>query len=888
MRGLALAARGDQAAALPLLRRSHAEAPDDVSTLEALLRAEAAAVGVAAALHRFDRYRVDLAERLGVDPPPGLQRLHGELLAADDPVRTGLRWDTDELLGRSEDLDRIRTAMASGRLTTILGPGGIGKTSTAHVLARESTLPRVQVVELVGVTSGDDVVAEVGAALGVRGSVTSHRALTPRQQADVRGRIAQELDAGPALLVLDNCEHVLEPVAALVAFLLVTTRDLRVLTTSRAPLRIAAERVVPLTQLGPDDAADLFDRRARAVRPDIDLPAATVAAVVDRLDGLPLAIELAAARVRTMSVEEVRRALDDRFSLLRSRDRAAPERHRTLTAVIAWSWDLLTPPQQRALAWLSVFHDGFSADDAVAVLGPDGRDLVEDLVDHSLLGVVAGAGETRFRALETIREFAAARLGETGDLEAALAAQDAWAIDLVQRHAAPFFGSDQLGALDALMPEENNLTDVLRRALLRGDAGLVARLFATLGSLWTITGNHPRVFAVADATEEALVGWDPSDDLRAAAQEAAALLQVHLSWIPNRSFTALRAAMERWGEPRTGWARAAWAMFVVDDDRSPAERMAALAEAESEGEDAAMLLLWASISTENVGDVDEAAAHARRGLAAGHLSPYLEASLHAQLSQLAQVAGDHHTAARHAEAAWPIMLRLHAVDDARSLRIATALAPLLDGDPDTCERILDEVEQVTEGAQMGSRMALRAARAELALGRGQVTEGLRLFDEAVGEVDQQDLPGMGGATPWLLLAAAGSLVARVHHEPPGPSPRADELRTLLVERTGIGGSGRLVFQDFPLNGVLLVALGAHALRFGPASHHDAAIRLLAAAQRWAYNRSLPTMAWPRLVDLAERARPGRLDELTAAYAGRPAADLVPLVEDDLRAVTSSG
>ena len=147
---------------------------------------------------------------------------------------------------------------------------------------------------------------------------------------------------------------------------------------------------------------------------------------------------------------------------------------------------------------------------------------------------------------------------------------------------------------------------------------------------------------------------------------------------------------------------------------------------------------------------------------------------------------------------------------------------------------------------------------------------------------------MGGATPWLLLAAAGSLVARVHHEPPGPSPRADELRTLLVERTGIGGSGRLVFQDFPLNGVLLVALGAHALRFGPASHHDAGIRLLAAAQRWAYNRSLPTLAWPRLVDLADRARPGRLDELTAAYAGRPAADLVPLVEDDLRAVTSSG
>ena len=142
----------------------------------------------------------------------------------------------------------------------MLGPGGIGKTRIVHVLAREATQPRVHVVELVGVASGDDVVAEVGAALGIRGSVTTRRTLTPAQSADVRGRIAQELDAAPTLLVLDNCEHVLEAIASLVAFLLVTTRDLSVLTTSRAPLRIAAERVVPLTQLSPDHAADLFVR----------------------------------------------------------------------------------------------------------------------------------------------------------------------------------------------------------------------------------------------------------------------------------------------------------------------------------------------------------------------------------------------------------------------------------------------------------------------------------------------------------------------------------------------------------------------------------------------------------------------------------------------------
>ena len=124
--------------------------------------------------------------------------------------------------------------------------------------------------------------------------------------------------------MLDNCEHVLESVASLVALLLVTTRDLRVLTTSRAPLGLAAEQVVALRQLAADDAAELFDRRARAARADADLPRDVVGDIVARLDGLPLAIELAAARVRTMTVEEVRRRLDDLFSLLRSRDRSAP------------------------------------------------------------------------------------------------------------------------------------------------------------------------------------------------------------------------------------------------------------------------------------------------------------------------------------------------------------------------------------------------------------------------------------------------------------------------------------------------------------------------------------------------------------------------------------
>ena len=275
--GLALAAAGRDQDALPHLEAVHGAALHDTAVTGALLRSLATTAGPAAALERYEAYREDLADRLGVDPDPALQRLHRELLVADSPVRDGVHFDADTLLGREDDLAELRAAVRRSRLVSVIGPGGLGKTRVAHVLAREATQPRVYFVELVGVTSGDDVVAEVGAALGVRGSVTGRRTLTPAQLADVRSQIAAELDTAPTLLVLDNCEHVLESVASLVALLLVTTRDLRVLTTSRAPLGLAAEQVVALRQLAADDAAELFDRRARAARADADLPRDVVA-----------------------------------------------------------------------------------------------------------------------------------------------------------------------------------------------------------------------------------------------------------------------------------------------------------------------------------------------------------------------------------------------------------------------------------------------------------------------------------------------------------------------------------------------------------------------------------------------------------------------------------
>ena len=177
------------------------------------------------------------------------------------------------------------------------------------------------------------------------------------------------LAPGPALLVLDNCEHVVRSAADLVHALVSLTEELRVLTTSRAPLGLSSESVYLLPELDLDTTAELFRQRARAVRPDADLPADAVRELCGGLDGLPLAVELAAARVRVMSVAEIARRLDDRFAVLRGGPRDAPQRHRTLDAVIDWSWNLLDPAGQAAMRALSVFPGGFTADAARHLLG---------------------------------------------------------------------------------------------------------------------------------------------------------------------------------------------------------------------------------------------------------------------------------------------------------------------------------------------------------------------------------------------------------------------------------------------------------------------------------------------------------------------------------------
>ncbi len=901
---------GRHAEALPLLETAHAGRPDDEGLLADLLRSEAAVRGPGAALHRFEGYRRDLRERLGTGPGEALIRMQRELLALDrPPVRDGIQYDATALLGRQHDVDRLRALLDRSRVVSIVGPGGLGKTRLAYLLARDSALPAVHVVPLAGVTAPEDLLGEIGAALGVRDSIGERRVLTPARRADLRTRIAARLARGPTLLLLDNCEHLVVAVAELVAFLVTATADLRVLTTSRAPLAISAERVYLLGELARADAIELFCQRAAAARPTVRLDHAVIGRIVDRLDGLPLAIELAAARVRAMSVEDVDRRLTDRFTLLRGGDRAAPDRHRTLLAVIDWSWNLLAEPERRSLRRLAVFPDGFTLAAAEEVLaasadgsdpgggsdpvdGSDPMETVQNLVDQSLLSVRESAGGVRYRMLETVREFGRLRLAECGEQASARRARRDWAVGHAARHGAQLSTERQFTAIDAIAAEETNLADELRTALAGDDAETVARLVTVLELFWTIRGEHVRMMTLIDAVTTVLSGWAPPPGLvpvALAAGTAVARTAVFMgdgALPPQLRDLLARLAPHAGDDPSlVGGARVLLALAPaesvesVETAETAETRLARLADA-SDRHTRLHALVWLTHLRENVGDVRASAATATRALAlaAPQDGPWLAAMVHTRLTELTMQLGDLPAARAHASAALPVLERLGAHDDVAQLRVLLALDAVNDGRLDAAERHLARIGSPSDTLHSGPMMAA-IGRAEVALARGDTAGGLRRYLDAARALRAMRWPGIEatGVEPWALVADAVTLAAFTWHATADDDlATGHELfRSGLLRCVGALRRGHTAI-DYPACGTLLFALGAWGLRAARPTGTTAreAVELLALAQRFSYVATIPSLAWARVEALAERRAPGALPAARAGDDDRRPAQLL--------------
>ncbi|MGV9911230.1 ATP-binding protein [Streptomyces tendae] len=470
-----------------------------------LMRALHAAGLPAEALTVYEEARRTLAEQLGADPSPELSALHGELLrghTAAAPRRPRLPAQLTRCVGRDAELDRIASLFAEARLVTLTGPGGTGKTRLAIEAASRcgtaDSLADVCFVELAPLTDGGQIPYAVLTALGVREGFRT-------TGVDATERLLTALEDREALLVLDNCEHLVDAAATLTALLLGACRGVRILATSRESLQITGEALVPVPPLSPRPSVELFLERARAVRPGFD-GHARVPEICAALDGLPLAVELAAARLRTLAPDELADRLDDRFRLLSRGDRAKAPRHRTLRAVVEWSWELLDDEERELARRFTVFTGGATLEAVEAVCGvPHPEDLLASLVEKSLLEHLP---EGRYRMLETLRAFAAESL--TGR-KALRDAHAAYFLDLAERAEPHLRTGGQRPWLARLAAELGNL-DAAQRHLTRTDPREALRLMAELTWFHWLRGLHgeqvPRARALLAA-----VGDEPPEGL---------------------------------------------------------------------------------------------------------------------------------------------------------------------------------------------------------------------------------------------------------------------------------------------------------------------------------------------------------------------------------------
>ncbi|MFE7746659.1 BTAD domain-containing putative transcriptional regulator [Nocardia sp. NPDC057455] len=911
---LELAARevgGDTDGALSLARLRTAADPLDEPAQLTLMRLLAAAGRGNEALESFAVFRSRLADQLGADPGPALSAAHTAILrgepigptvpprpganglpaqvadaglrsgfaaavpSAEDavssgaqPAAMGLRAAPNALLGRTDDLAALSGLLHASRVVTVLGPGGAGKTRVANELgARVARSRPVALVELASVRAegGDarvEIEAAIAAVLGLSEVTFDTATLRSGQTIDLRRRLRDAVSSRSMLLILDNCEHLIDAVAVVVADLIGVAPRLTVLTTSRSPLTITAETVYPLPPLTIDPAGspatELFAARARAVRPAVRLDPEIVAQLCHTLDGLPLAIELAAARVRAMSVEEINERLADRFALLRHGDRSSPARHRTLHAVIDWSWNLLDTEQQATLCRLCRFPAGFTLSAAEAVAGgadvTDVAAAIDGLVNQSLLTVLDDELlGTRYRMLETVREFGEEQLAATaGEPDAVDTRMMRWAKDYADDAASRYMTGDQVHLALSVAAELDNLLAALRCGIERRDAATAYTVFPVIATLWVIRGSHMEVIAWAQRVIELEpVDFGPEGPRPDLVLVTYQMTFLHLAYTNGtaREIAALRRRVRRLlrqAVELTENNRFVGRVVLTRADGRGLGRLLAEAARSADPETRAAALLLRANIRENLGDVRGSTVDATKALEIlGHENVWSVSMVCRHLGQVCGQIAQYGESVTYYRRALDLLQRLGAYEDTVEIRSLLVASLVGVGELEQAQRELDLALGTPDldSSSLGLNRLLSTvmqSSAEVAFATGDTADGIARYDRALelfGWPDHALGPG-----PGALMLAAAALAARVLH---GAAGTGAVLAAQLAELTVPMMSQ---YRDLPQIGGVACAIGSYLIAVD--REVTLGLDLLILAPKVFCRQDFPSMRWQRHLDAA--------------------------------------
>ncbi|MFE9404332.1 BTAD domain-containing putative transcriptional regulator [Streptomyces sp. NPDC006530] len=895
--------RGATDGLLPELTELLASYPYDETLHAQMIRILIAEGRRADALAAYETTRRTLADALGTDPGPELVALHAELLtgapaperpAAPPPRRPegNLRPRLTSFVGREPELASIQGDLAASRLVTLTGPGGTGKTRLAEQAASAAPVD-AWLVELAPLDDPGAVPGAVVSALGLRETTLLAREGQPGHD-DPTARLADDLSRRPdTLLVLDNCEHVIDAAARLTETLLTRCPRLRILATSREPLGVPGEAVRPVEPLPPVPAHRLFAERARAVRPDFapGADAEDVAEICRRLDGLPLAIELAAARLRLLTPRQIADRLDDRFRLLTSGSRTVLPRQQTLRAVVDWSWDLLEESERTVLRRASVFAGGWDLAAAQAVCKT--TDDLAALVEKSLVIAVPapdGSG-MRYRMLETIHEYATERAAETpGLLREAADAHTAYYRALVAEAEPLIRSHEQLPWIRRLETELDNIRAVLRRTTTgpTADEEAATELVLHMGWFWWLRNYRTEGADWGRAAAELTPLPDDESDPRYWPRLHLDLLRYFLlsdverghgledSGVQTR-LADLRKAFEGGGPQAARFPGLLWpfATFHTDPPGMVRESIDAVVDnCRRHGDDwatAVSLMFRTHMAIDMPGGmegVDEDLAELRElGRRVG--DRWMRAQVAGAAAEAAMTRGLSEVARPAYEEALQLAREVGAHQETPFLTARVGELAYRQGDLDAAEKSLTEAAADAAHYRVAEALPyVHSLLATIALDRGDTVAALALRDQAVDFAAK----GPPGAPPHFV-ALLDALDARTTAIESGTLPGLRGMANAL--RTAAGAQ---------CTEHVLAHLAERSAQFlGDLGEHGRALRILAAASAWRADipRSVPERAIEESIRLRAREAltPERYEAEHAAGAHLAPAEIPPILDE---------